>query len=357
MNKLSRPPGSAVTAVEVGRRAGVSQSAVSRAFTPGKSISAKTREKVLKSADELGYRPNLIARSLVTRRSNIVGLAVPPIENPFYSNLVNQLSQALLPSGRHLLLFPAQSQNDPDPQIDEVLSYHVDALILASTTLSSTLADRCRSMGVPVLLINRSSPLESVSTITGENRKGGEVIARFLLAGGHKRIAHIAGLEYTSTSRDREAGFIEGLREGGAKVFARAVGDYSVQHAVIAVRSLLDRAKRPDAIFVANDYMALPVMQTIRNEYGLRVPEDVSIVGFDGIRDTSYAGIGLTSYSQPVAGFVAGVMSLIDSLIEDPGAQTARREVAGDLIVRSSARLPRKGLIEKDGDRIWQPDR
>jgi DNA-binding LacI/PurR family transcriptional regulator len=353
MKKPPRPPGAAVTAAEVGRRAGVSQSAVSRAFSPGKSISSKTRQKVLAAADELGYRPNLIARSLMTRRSNIVGLAVAPLENPFYAALVKELAQGLRPSGRHLLLFPAASQTEPDPQIEEVLSYHVDALILASTTLSSTLANRCRSLGVPVLLINRASPLEGVSTITGENHRGGETIARFLLAGGHRRIAYIAGLEHTSTSRDREAGLVEGLRQGGVELFARAVGDYSVERAVAAARALLDAPERPDAIFVANDYMALPVIQLIRGEYGLRVPEDISLVGFDGIPEAGYSGSGLTTYSQPVAGFVAGALSVLDSLIENTGALGSGVQVEGQLIVRSSARLPQTGLIECDGTQTW----
>jgi DNA-binding LacI/PurR family transcriptional regulator len=354
MAAKSRKAGRAVTAAQVGRLAGVSQSAVSRAFTPGRSIASKTRERILKAAEQLGYQPNFIARSLMTRRSNIIGLAVGPLDNPFYAALVKELAHALRASGRHLLFFPAASQTNPDPAIDEVLSYQVDALVLASTTLSSKLAERCDGLGIPVLLINRLSPFASVSTIAGQNRLGGETIAHFLVAGGHRRLAFIAGLESTSTSRDREAGFVSWLQANGMALHAREVGNYSIDDAARATRSLLSRGEPPDAIFAANDFMAISTINVIRKEFGLSIPDDISVVGFDGLEDGLSAGYELTSFSQPVSGFVARVITILDSLIAEPAGMKAHLEVPGELIVGATARRPCHGIVERNRRLVWE---
>lgn len=355
--RIRAQPGRAVTATEVGRAAGVSQSAVSRAFTPGASISGVMRERVLRAAQELGYRPNIIARSLMTRRSNIIGIAVAPLENPFYAALIKELAHALRLSGRHLLLFPAASQTNPDPDIDEVLGYQLDALVLASTTLSSALASRCERLSVPVLLVNRVSTIAGVPTITGENVKGGRWIARYLVAGGHKRIALIVGNEQTSTSRDRERGFVAELRRNGRTLFDRQVGNYATVDAESAVRRMLSEGKRPDAIFVANDYMAVSVIKVITREFGLAVPDDISIVGFDGLTDPAYAGYALTTYSQPVAGFVRALLRTIDELVSEPGAPKRQLTVPGELIVGGTTRRPAVGIAERNGRATWRPPR
>jgi DNA-binding LacI/PurR family transcriptional regulator len=346
-----------VTAAQVGRLAGVSQSAVSRAFNPGTSISPRMRQKVLRAAEELGYQPNLIARSLATRRSNIIGLAIASLENPFYALLVKELGQALRPSGRHLLLFPPDPQTDTDPSIEEVLRYQVDALILASTTLTSDLAARCRSMGVPILLLNRTTPLGSVSTVTGENARGAAAIAAFLIAGGHRRIAYLAGLETASTSRDREAALVKALAAGGHTLFARITGDYSFERAAAATRTLLARKRRPDAIFAANDYMAMAALEVARAEFGLSVPGDLSVVGFDGIGESGHLGSEITSYSQPVPAFAREAIALLDRLDENPDAPPRRRVVKGELLVRGTARVPRTGVVTVAGRSIWRPER
>jgi DNA-binding LacI/PurR family transcriptional regulator len=346
-----KPP----TAAQVGRLAGVSQSAVSRAFTPGTSISKRMRERVLRAAEELGYRPNLIARSLATKRSNIVGLVAASLENPFYALLVRELAQTLRPSGRHLLLFPPDPDTELDPSIEEVLHYQVDALVLASTTLTSDLVARCKASGVPILLLNRSTQLGPVWTVTGENTRGAQVIGSFLLAGGHKRIAYLAGLETASTSRDREAAFVKTLAASGQPLFARATGGYTYEGAAAAARDLLGQKKRPDAIFAANDLMAMAVLEVARSEFGLQVPRELSIIGFDGISGESHFGREITSFSQPVTQFAREAVAILGRLGTEPDAPPKRRTIKGDLLVRSSALLPKTGLVEVDGKLVWRP--
>ena len=145
---------SAATAQDVARLAQVSQSAVSRSFTPGASVSEDTRAKVMDAAKALGYRPNALARSLITRRSRIIALVMSYLENQFYPLVIEKLSQKLQKQGYHVLMF-ISDQDDTDDVLADILQYQVDGIVMASTTLSPALASSCRDTGVPVVLFNR----------------------------------------------------------------------------------------------------------------------------------------------------------------------------------------------------------
>lgn len=347
----------AVTAHDVAQRAGVSQSAVSRSFTPGASVSAATRAAVLAAAGELGYRPNLIARSLITRRSRIIGMAVGYLHNQFYPAVLEAMSARLQALGYHLLLFTAPLAGHADPLLEDVLRYQVDGLVLASTTVSSRLAAACAASNVPVVLFNRTtSDARGVESVTGDNRGGARRIAAFLLAGGHRRFAFVAGIENSSTSRDRERGFREGLRAGGAPPPLRVVGGYDMARAAEAADALFANAARPDAVFCASDHMALAVMDRARFRHGLRVPEDVSIVGFDDAVPAAWPAYALTTFAQPVEEMVAAAVDLLISRLEGSASPPRRVVVPGELVVRGSARLPRSGIVQLDGGQVWRPD-
>ena len=185
-----------VTSLEVAKLAGVSQSAVSRVFTPGASSSKKTNELVRKAAAKLGYRPNVLARSLITGKSRIIGLVVAYLDNYFYPEALELLSSALQKKGYHVLIFMAgNTEDDIEDAVDEILDYQVDGIIAASVSMSSDLAKRCGSAGVPVVLFNRSQDVDRFSAVTSDNELGGQKVARFLMAGGHKKIGYIAGWE------------------------------------------------------------------------------------------------------------------------------------------------------------------
>lgn len=342
------------TASDVARLAGVSQSAVSRTFTEGASVSDRTRDKVLEAAGELGYRPNLIARSLITRRSNIVGVVVGTLENQFYPQMLQALSVQLQAAGLRILLFTSDPSRDADPILEEVLNYRVDALILASTSLSSRLAEECRSVGVPVVLVNRTTLAPSVASVTGDNEGGARAIAAFLLAGGHRRFAYVAGLENSSTSREREGAFTAALAESGLPAPVRARGGYTSAKAADAARTLLSAREPPDAIFCANDHMAFAVMDVAREEFGLEIGRSLSVVGFDDIAAASWPSFKLTSFAQPIPAMVREVVSFVRQLVQLPDEAPRRVVVPGALIVRASARLPSYGLRDEDGRRVWR---
>lgn len=329
-----------VTSAQVAERAGVSQSAVSRVFTPGASASPRTAEKVRKAAAELGYRPNALARAVVSGKSRIIGLVVGYLENQFYPDVLERLSNALQERGYHVLIFmAAQTAHNVDQVIEEILDYQVDGIITASVALSSDLSERCRAAGVPMVLFNRAQDDARLSAVTSANTDGGAKVARLLLAGGHDRIAYIGGWEGASTQRDRETGFRAGLAAAGRDLHARALGNFTMEGARAATRELFT-SDPPDALFVANDHMALAVMDTLRFELGLSVPGDVSVVGYDDVPAAAWPAYDLTTVRQPANRMVAATVEMLLSKIETPAAPPRQVQIDGPLILRGSARIP-----------------
>ena len=340
----------AATSLDVARRAGVSQSAVSRAFTPGAPVSEAMRERVLAAAAELGYRPNVLARSLITGRSRIIGLVVAYLDNQYYPAALERLCAALQAKGYHVLIFmSSQTAADHDAVLEQILDYQVEGVVMASAALSSDLARRCDAAGIAVVLFNRVQDDPRVSAVASDNRAGGRRIARFLAARGHRRPGYIAGWEGSSTQRDREAGFRAGLAEAGLPLAARAVGDYDFARAQEAARAMASRPDRPDAIFVANDHMAIAAMDVIRFELGLRVPEDVALVGYDDAPQAAWAAYDLTTLRQPTEAMVAATVEALLARIEAGDPAPRRVALAGRLIPRRSAPAP-EGWTDEDDD-------
>ena len=328
------------TSLDVARLAGVSQSAVSRCFTAGASVSDAMRDKVQEAARKLGYQPNAHARSLITGRSRIIGLVLSHIENLFYPAVLEQLAQRLQQDGYHLLIFISDGHN-ADDLVGEILQYKVDGIVLGATTLSSALAQRCADASIPVVLFNRimaEGSAGSVSSVRSDNVGGGREIARFLVAGGHRRIAYLAGREDSSTNLERERGFREGLAEAGQRIYARAIGNYDVLQARQATRDLFAQAEqRPDAVFVASDQMAIAVLDTLRHELGLAVPQQVSVVGFDNVPQAAWESYALTTFEQPVQPMVEATVELLQSYLRgDDMPNTRNIVIAGQLVLRGS---------------------
>jgi DNA-binding LacI/PurR family transcriptional regulator len=313
---------------------------VSRAFTPGASISEEARMKVVQAADTLGYRPNMIARSLITERSGTIGIVIGYMENQFYPSILDALATAFGLAGYRLLLFTHGTGGDSDPILDEVLRHRLDAIILASVRLTSKFAEECSKAYVPVVLINRRTEAEVASSVTGDNKLGGRAVAAFLVAGGHQRFAYMAGLDDSSTSREREDGFNLGLQHCGVGMPRRVAGHYDFEAARAGARHLLSDKVPPDAIFCANDHMAFATIETARAEFGLVVGRDVSVVGFDDVPLASWPSFMLTTYAQPIQPMVQRVVEITLKHIEEDGGDPIRDVVPGALIVRSSARLP-----------------
>jgi LacI family transcriptional regulator len=333
---------SAPSAHDVAHVAGVSQAAVSRAFTPGASIAKATQEKVFRAATALGYRPNLLARSLIKGESGIVGVVIGSARNPIFMSALDALSTRLSAAGKHILIFTADGNATADVHVEGLLKYRVDSVLMMAASLSAKMAEKCRAQGISIISFNRPPrSIKGFASVAGNNRQGAEQIAKHLVQQGYRRPAFIAGFTESSTGRERETGFTDYLTSQGLPAPEREVGHCTREGALIATRNLLKRKRRPDAIFCGNDYMALAAIDIARYEFGLQIGRDIGIAGFDDIEEASWHSFELTTFSLPVAAMIDQVLSLLltKPSIKNPGHTV----IDGVLKIRSSTqRRPAK---------------
>jgi DNA-binding LacI/PurR family transcriptional regulator len=333
----------AVSAQTVAEHAGVSQAAVSRAYTPGASISPELRERVIRAAEELGYQPNAIARGLITSRTGIVGLVGGDFVNPFYSLVIEELSVQLQRIGLHPLLFVIPKEERVDGVLPQILQYQVDAIVIAAATMSSAMAWECLRRGTPVVLFNRNVPDTPTHVIGTDNFGGGRTVGYLLARSGHQRLGYIAGHADTSTSRDRERGFLAALDELGVGDVEKADGQYSYAGARQAADVMLRRRRRPEAIFCANDLMAFGVLDAAR-DLGIAVPSELSVIGFDDVPQAAWGAYELTTFRAPVAAMAQATVELLGKLRQASSPPRVSYTLPAEFVSRRSARLTADAL-------------
>lgn len=334
-----------VTSLDVAALAGVSQSAVSRAFTPGSSISQAKRELILAAARKLNYVPNSIASSLTTRRTNMVAVILGNLDNPFYVMVLKALIDRLQARGTQILTFTVKNGASSDNALMRVLQYQVDGIILTSAQLSTRMTSMCHDRGIPVVLFNRYIPGSDASGVRCDNAAGGRLMAEALLNAGAQSFAVLKGDPRGTTSQDRLQGFAERLLEAGiprAKILElEGQSVYTGAHAATLQAFRDERLPIPDAIFGINDAMAMGAMDALRGEMGLRIPEDVMFGGFDNIDEAERWPYRLTTVRQPVDEMVDETLKLLD--LDNPGAEIEPGidiKVPGNLVWRST--IPHK---------------
>jgi DNA-binding LacI/PurR family transcriptional regulator len=223
--------------------------------------------------------------------------------------------------------------------VRELIDYRVDGIITASVAISNDLTARLSALGIPIVMFNRGQDDPRLTEVTSDNVVGGREATRFLIAGGHRRIAHITGWRDSTTGRDRAEGFRQAMAAAGLDHAGMVDGMYKRETAAAVARELCGGTNRPDAIFVGNDHMAFAVMDELRGRLGLRIPEDVSVVGYDDVPIAAWAAYDLTTIRQPVNRMVDATVETLLALIEGDGAPVKIR-IVGPLIVRGSARIP-----------------
>jgi len=343
-NSRKKRAAAGVTAHDVARVLGVSQSTISRAFTVSASISRETKARVMEAATALGYQPNIIARSLITRRSNIVAIVMANLVDPFYPVVLDELTQQIQARGRQILLFVPSPPQDVDDILPTLLQYQVDAIVITSATVSSAMARACAARKTPVVLLNRYVPGLEIHAVSCDNVAAGRTVADFLADRGHARPAFVAGLPGASTNLDRQRGFLARLGERGVgPCLQEEGGDYTFEAGFTATRRLLRQREHPDAIFYASDIMAVGGMEALR-EASLRVPHDVSVIGFDDVPLAAWPSHGLTTVRQPVKDMVAAAIEVVglDNVPPIMRAPTTRL-IRGELVERSST-MDRNGV-------------
>ena len=295
-------------------------------------------------AAELGYQPNAIARSMSTARndtrqkSGIVGVIVTRPEDPFFAHTIARLSRGLQARGSQMLLFTVDDQADVDDALSALMQYKIDGVIILSAILSAHMADVCRSLGIPVLLYNRSGGDLDVNSIQIENREGGRIAANLLCEANHERIAFVGGDPGDATSGERRDGFVERLAEDGQALFLEEAGDFTFDSGREAGARLFSRTDRPDAIFCASDVMALGVLHAARLQFGLQSPRDFSLIGFDDIPAAAWPGHELTTIRQPIRRMIQEAVEVLVAHMSDPDVPPRRLRFPGTLIVRDTVR-------------------
>lgn len=334
----STAPITRFTARDLGKRLGVATSTVTRAFDSNSRISAALRARILAMADELGYRPNAIARSLNTRRTGIVALVMGDLANPFYPAVLEAFSLQLRETGRQLLLFAVPPGADADALMPELLQYQLDAIVVTAAKLSSAMAQLCTRQGVAVVFLNRRVDDPMVWSVCCDNQRMAVEVADYLVGQGRNACAFVSGDRDTATTADRLRGFEQGLARHGQRLVACAQGDYTHAGGQRAAAQLFASGHpHIDAVFCANDMMALGVLSHLRLNTALRVPQEVAVIGFDDIAAAGYPEHHLTTVHQPIVPMVACVVRLLSEGRPGETLTPALNEIHGHLVLRSTA--------------------
>ena len=325
-----------VTSYDVAKHAGVSQSAVSRYFTPGASVSDRMKVRIKKAAEELRYRPNAIARMLITKRSNLVAVIVANLGvNPEFTAVI---SREMTARGLNLLFYTLDSERDADGALDQLWQYRVDG-VLSAAELSADQMELLRDRGLPLVLLNRQSDGAGANSVCCDQVEGERWLVERLVAAGHRRFAIVAGPADSVVSRLRVSGATEQLQSYGLPAPALAHGAFTYEGGRAAMRQLVAGGGRPDAVICANDLMAIGCIDEARHGLNLLVPDDLSVVGFDGSAPGRWLAYDLTTISQPTRLMVTAAVDMLVERIEEPTRSTERRTFSGEPVTGGSARL------------------
>ncbi|MEM8771187.1 MAG: LacI family DNA-binding transcriptional regulator [Pseudomonadota bacterium] len=328
-----------VTSYDVARHAGVSQSAVSRCFKPGASVSTKMRERVMKAAEELGYEPNAIARSLISGRSNLVAVLISNLTNLYYPEVLAELTQRFSAHGVRVLLFALKSEADVSETLQQIWPYRVDGVI-AATELSPEQVGEFEKREVPLVFYNRHLTGSPVSSVCCDQEDGARQLVNGLYRAGHRKFVIFAGPPESVVGVERKTGAIERLEELGVEDPAVFNGDYSYESGYALVGNLMNKkASPPDAVICANDVMAIGALDAFRVNHGLTAPDDISVVGFDGVGPSHWKSYNLTTIRQPVRRMTEAAVNMLMEMIEESDSSNEKRVFSGMLQAGGSARF------------------
>ena len=335
-----------VTSYDVALVAGVSQSAVSRCFKPGASVSKTTYARVMKAATLLDYIPNAAARSLITRRSNMIALIITNQANLYYPELLAELSQQITLRGKRVLLFTLAREADADQVLADVWQFQVDGVIAAARLSDEHVAEFKRRR-VPLVVFNRTLRDQSVNTVTCDHLETGRMLAARLAAAGHRQFGIIAGTEDSTVASERRRGACERIAELGLPPPVIVPGAYDYRSGAAGLKAIIEQLGGvPDAIICASDVMAIGCLDYARHELGIDVPGQLSVAGFDAVEPSNWLSYNLTTLRQPMPKMAAAAADLLGGLIDHPdadGSQAERRVFSAQFIEGATARLTPAG--------------
>lgn len=327
-----------VTIKDVASKANVSPATVSRVINDQPHVAEHIRERVLQAINDLNYRPNRTAQRLRAANSHLVGVILSDIKNPFYTLALSGIESILAQKGLSVLICNSDTdQFRENDFIKLMLAEGVAGLIVAPAKESSDALAEAVKNGLPLVIIDRRMSRPKTDVVLADNQNGARLAIQHLLQLGHHRIAIVNGPQHLTSGRERYAGFLEAMAEANAPVNDHLVrfGDYQLESGYTLTRDLLRQPHPPSALFIANNLMTIGALNAI-HEMGVRIPDDIAVIGFDDLPWAASLNPPLTTVGQP--GFDIGVHAaeLLLNRIEFPN-RPARTVVLGtELIVRAS---------------------
>ncbi|WP_284976763.1 LacI family DNA-binding transcriptional regulator [Arthrobacter sp. efr-133-TYG-104] len=325
-----------VTSRDVAQLAGVSQATVSRVMSSSAKLSPATKAKVQAAMVTLGYVPHAGAQAMKTRRTNTVGVVVADLINPFYAEVLDELSRALDTARFRVVIWNTGGGSRHDA-LRAIRERAVDGVIFTTATEDSVELQAAVERNSPIVLINRVVKGLDCDQVTSSNVSGGAAVADYLLSHGKSRVAFIGGPQKASTSRDRGIGFLGRMADSGHAVPSTLQfhGEFSHDLTAEIMTRLLVMADRPQAVFCGNDYMAFGAIDALRASR-LNAPQDCWVIGYDDVEMAAWESFNLTTVRQPSREMArAGVRLLLDR-IHSPGLPSRRVDFPYELVVRGS---------------------
>ncbi|MBL6945931.1 MAG: LacI family DNA-binding transcriptional regulator [Rhodospirillales bacterium] len=312
----------AVTLKDVAERAGVSRSAVSRTFTEGASVSEKMRAKVLKVARELDYSPSLIARSLATSRTKLIGLVANNYQNPIFLEVFDLYTRALQEKGLRPLIVNLTDESDPQALVRMLQQYNVDGVIIATSTLPPGFLKAFKDTRVPVVhTFGRANETLDFHIVGIDNVRCGEMAAQALFDHGYRDVAFLGGPKTATSTQDRLIGFERKSKKIGLRnSVTRFADNYSYDAGARAIEMLLNEFD-VEAVFCGDDLICMGAMDAAR-ERGIAVPEELGFIGFNDMDMANWSAYRLTTIRQPLNDLILKSIDLIDQLVDDPDRPT-----------------------------------
>ena len=328
----------AVTLKDVAIRAGVSRSAVSRTYTEGASVSAKTRSKVEKAANALGYSPNALASSLTTGRTKLIGLVSNNFHNPIFLEVFDLLTKGLQARGLRPLLVNLTDEVSPENSIRMLRAYSVDGVIVASSTLPASFAEAFKDAGVPVVhSFGRQSASPKVNVLGIDNMEAGRLAGQTLIARGYRHVAFMGGPKSATSTQDRLAGFEQVMNAAPnvTMTFSFAT-NYSFDAGRAEMARLL-KSQPAEAYFCGDDVLSIGALSAI-NSAGLEVPKDIGIIGLNDMEMARWENINLTTIHNPIKQIIASSIELIEASLKDDSRYPEARLFAATIVERGTLR-------------------
>ena len=327
-----------LTLEDIADMCGVSRSTVSRVINGDLNVSEKTRKKVLEIIQKYDFQPNLAARGLAVGHTRVLGLVIPKgvqaiFEEPFFSLLIQGVSSRCNVLNYSVMLWLAEP--DYERQMITKILYNglADGVIVASMLMDDTIIDSLRQNKLPFMLIGRHPIYENLSYLDVDNRGGACQAVLHLLRLGRRRIASITGPQNMIAGTNRYQGYLDAMRERGVLPIPELIteGDFTDMGGYIAMQRLLQH--QPDAVFVASDTMAFAAIRAIQ-EHGLRVPQDIAVIGFDDIPQASRSVPALTTVRQPISRIGAVAAETVIDMIESGSSQPRQMVLPAELVIR-----------------------